>query len=131
MFQLGLAEPHNSETSDERPTNITRTKQTQLYAGGLDRAVCDVIPQIQAALAKKYWPMNAPIGRKNGNADPPREPEPGGDAAFPAPQIDQMEDSTQLISQPLGKWQVAAPCESASEGPKNTTTQLGHPWSKT
>jgi len=53
--------------------------------GGLEQAVRDVIPKIQAALAKKYWPMDAPVGRTKGNTDPPREPKAGELGALPRP----------------------------------------------
>jgi hypothetical protein len=72
--------------------------------GGFGRAIHEFVdPLIQSALAGEDWPRPRPApignGRTNGNNnDPPKNPEPGEGTASPAPQIDQIEDSTQPVS---------------------------------
>jgi hypothetical protein len=68
-----------------------------------------VAPLIQAALAKEAQPPPAPVAAKNSTAGPPKKSKPGELAALPAPQIDQIEDSSQPIADPPLKRKSLSP----------------------
>jgi hypothetical protein len=94
------AEFAHNQTAMKQPRIPPDDSKLNSMPAGFGRAAREVGSAIQAALSKKHWPMLPPIKPKNGSAGPPKEPEPGKDAAFPAQQV-QLEDSSQPVTDVL------------------------------